>query len=295
MRTCSVRRFAELPAPPQPSTGCRNVCLSTKGMLNDAMRHEIGANCPVEICEVHKASLSQPCSSSVPPPAPPSAAQQGLMTHGFHHAKTMACDCLARSTTCTKRASLGSSCAPPTPTTGCRNSSGASSSFFVSTGSLFLLSTSSCFCRRWTCDRRWDKRKHNATTRGGVHIHSGCRPRWAALRGKLRLPHPKPLTSSTLQTSPLDKRWCVLLTTVTRLAWVEQHRPRREADGIGHQNDELLRHEPAHVAHRQPEAVPEEPEEQCVDLLQVVSEPNLRWSNACLNFHHFENSERWLP
>ena len=60
---------------------------------------------------------------------------------------------------------------------------------------------------------------------------------------------------------------------------------------VTHQNDELLRHEPAHVAHRQPEAVPEEPEEQGIDVLQVVSEPQLSKSNACLNFHHFENSE----
>ena len=69
--------------------------------------------------------------------------------------------------------------------------------------------------------------------------------------------------------------------------------PRKDHDGdtpmgFGHQNDELL------SACRQPEAVPEEPEEQCVDLLLVVSEPQLRWSNTCLNFHHFENSERWL-
>ena len=67
--------------------------------------------------------------------------------------------------------------------------------------------------------------------------------------------------------------WCVLLTTATRLAWVEQHQPRREADG----------------------AAPEEPEEQGVDLLQIVSEPQLRWCNAYLNVQHFENSERWLP
>ena len=73
-----------------------------------------------------------------------------------------------------------------------------------------------------------------------------------------------------------------MLTTVTRIASAEQHRPRREADGIGHKNDELLRQEPAHTAHRQPEAVPEEPEEQGTDLLQVVSEPNLSWSDACL-------------
>ena len=70
---------------------------------------------------------------------------------------------------------------------------------------------------------------------------------------------------------------------------VEQHRPRREDDRIGHQNEELLRREPAHAAHPQPAAVPEEPEEQRVDVLQVVSEPNRRWSNACLYFHHFDN------
>ena len=62
-----------------------------------------------------------------------------------------------------------------------------------------------------------------------------------------------------------------VLTDVTRLAWVEQHRPRREGDGIGHQNDELLRHVPAHGAHRQPEAEPEEPEEQGIDVLKVIS------------------------
>ena len=37
---------------------------------------------------------------------------------------------------------------------------------------------------------------------------------------------------------------CRVLAAVTRLASAEQHRPRREADGIGNQNDELLRHEP---------------------------------------------------
>ena len=68
---------------------------------------------------------------------------------------------------------------------------------------------------------------------------------------------------------------------MTRLASVEQHRPRREEDRIGHQIDELLRREPAHVAHSKPEAVPEELEEQRVDVRQVVSE----WSNACVNFH----------
>ena len=90
------------------------------------------------------------------------------------------------------------------------------------------------------------------------------------MRGNLRLPHPKPLTSSTLQMCPHGTWWRVLLTPVTGLASAEQHRPRREADGMGHQKDELLRHEPAHVAHRQP------------DLLQVISQPNLSWSDACL-------------
>ena len=40
------------------------------------------------------------------PPASPSAAQWGLMIHELHHAKTMACHCLARFATCTRRASL---------------------------------------------------------------------------------------------------------------------------------------------------------------------------------------------
>ena len=79
-----------------------------------------------------------------------------------------------------------------------------------------------------------------------------------------------------------------VLTDVARLAWVEQRWSRREGDGIWHQNDELLRHEPAHVAHRQPEAEPEEPEEQRVDLLQVISVPQLRSNDACWNFHHFD-------
>ena len=207
------------------------------------------------------------------------------MTHGFHHAKTMARDCLARSATCTKRASLGPAVLALLPLRRLAAATLRERPALLRRDEVALpLSTSSCFCRRWACDRGWDTRKHNATTRGGVHIHAGCRPHWAALRGKLRLPHLKPLTSSTLPTSPLDKRGCVLLTTVTRLAWVEQHRPRRESDGIGHQNDELLRHVQAHAAHCQPEAEPEEPEEQGIDLLQVVSEPQLSRSNARLRF-----------
>ena len=51
---------------------------------------------------------------------------------------------------------------------------------------------------------------------------------------------------------------------------------------VTHQNDELLHHEP------------EELEEQSINVLHVVSEPQRSKSNACLNFHLFENSERWL-
>ena len=62
-----------------------------------------------------------------------------------------------------------------------------------------------------------------------------------------------------------------VLTAVTWLASVEQHRPRREDDGIGHENDGLPGRKPAHVAERQLEALPDEPEEQHVDILQVPS------------------------
>ena len=60
-----------------------------------------------------------------------------------------------------------------------------------------------------------------------------------------------------------------VLTAVARLASVKQHRPRRKDDRIGHQDDELPRGEPAHAAERQREAVPDEPEEQHADVLQV--------------------------
>ena len=61
-----------------------------------------------------------------------------------------------------------------------------------------------------------------------------------------------------------------------------QHRPRREDDGIGHQNDELLRRQPAHAAERQLEAIPDEADEQRVDLLKVIFE-------AGVNFQHFDS------
>ena len=41
-----------------------------------------------------------------------------------------------------------------------------------------------------------------------------------------------------------------VLTAVTRLAQVEQHKLRSEDDGIGHENDELPRRRPAHVEER---------------------------------------------
>ena len=153
--------------------------------------------------------------------------------------------------------------------------------------------TSPC---RWTCDWAWDRREHSTTLRQR-HPHS----LWVLPRGGSTTQ-----AESGLRSAAGTRRSCLslaarhgrenvvrcVLTDDTKLA--VQHRPRREderreADGIGHQNDELLRHQPAHVAHRQPDAVLEEPEEQRVDLLQVVSEPNLSWSNACLNFHHFDS------
>ena len=130
---------------------------------------------------------------------------------------------------------------------------------FVSTKSPFLLSTSSCFCRRWTCDRAWDRREHSTTSRQrnpfplgaapmAQHNASGIKPAigcwYTSLLPVLSCP---PWEGNVVR--------CVL-TGDTRLA--VQHRPRREDerredDGIGHQNDELLRRQPAHVAHRQPE------------------------------------------
>ena len=40
-------------------------------------------------------------------------------------------------------------------------------------------------------------------------------------------------------------------------------------------DDELLRHQPAHDAERQLEAIPDEAEEQRADLPEVISEPHL--------------------
>ena len=54
---------------------------------------------------------------------------------------------------------------------------------------------------------------------------------------------------------------------------VEQHRPRREDQGVGHENDGLTGRKPVHVAQRQLEAVPDEREEQHVDVLQVIPRP----------------------
>ena len=69
---------------------------------------------------------------------------------------------------------------------------------------------------------------------------------------------------------------CRVLTAVTRLASAAQHRPRREDDGIQQENDEFPRRKPAHVTERRMEAVPDEPEEQHVDVLQVISHPSWR-------------------
>ena len=38
--------------------------------------------------------------------------------------------------------------------------------------------------------------------------------------------------------------------------------------------------------------IPGEAEEQRVDLLPVISEPSVRWCDACSNFHHFDIQSR---
>ena len=73
-----------------------------------------------------------------------------------------------------------------------------------------------------------------------------------------------------------------VLTAVTRLASPEQHRPRREDDGIGHQNDELPRGQRAGRLR----AVPDVHEEQHVDVFQVIlidSGDNLHINNLLLS------------
>ena len=68
-------------------------------------------------------------------------------------------------------------------------------------------------------------------------------------------------------------------------------RPSREDDGIGHQDDELRSRQPAHAAEshsRRSRRAARRPS------LQVFSEPSLRWSDACLNFHDFD-IQSWLP
>ena len=140
------------------------------------------------------------------------------------------------------------------------------------------------------CDRRWDKRKHSATVAVAVSTVA------VVVRQLIRGNAIAHVVFDPWCDRKPRKEWPgrSVLTDVTRLAWVEQHRSRREGDGIGHQHDELPRGQPAHVAHRQLEAEPEEPEEQGIDLFHVVSEPQLRWRDACLSFHHF-NIRSWLP
>ena len=148
--------------------------------------------------------------------------------------------------------------------------------------------TSPC---RWTCDRHSTEGNTAPHREVEIHIPFGWQHNASEVRPAIGCWYTSLL--SVLSCPPWEGNVvrCVL-TDDTKLA--VQHRPRREDErrvdeGIGHQNDELLRHKPAHVAHRQPEAVPEEPEEQRTNVLQAVSEPNLRWSNACLNFHHLDS------
>ena len=109
--------------------------------------------CPVKTSTVTRLAL--PRSS---PPAPPICRARRPDVQGFHHAKTMARDCLAISTTCTKRASLAPALRALLHSDDwLPQLFGSVQYFFVSTKSL------SCFCRPWTVDRMGQKESHTHT------------------------------------------------------------------------------------------------------------------------------------
>ena len=123
---------------------------------------------------------------------------------------------------------------------------------FVETKSPFLLSTSSCSCRRWTCDGRWSKgstNTHEATT--WLLQWLSVQSQW--LYDSWSVGPPSPMSSLflgiTKSAAKGARKICVCKNHKARLG---------RADGIRHKNDELLRREPADAAHRQPEAAPEE-------------------------------------
>ena len=65
---------------------------------------------------------------------------------------------------------------------------------------------------------------------------------------------------------------------VTKLA-VQSHSTDHAAKTMGSETRmTLLLRQPAHAAERQLEAIRGKAEEQCVDLLKVISEPKLSWS-----------------
>ena len=93
-----------------------------------------------------------------------------------------------------------------------------------------------------------------------------------------------------------------VMTAVTRLASVEQHRPWREDDGVGHENHGLLGRKPAHVAERQLEALTDEPEERHAEDLQssvidcgddLHSNILLLGSSTLLFWRSFHSSAWW--
>ena len=114
---------------------------------------------------------------------------------------------------------------------------------------------------------------------GGLVMVRGTMPPQQTPRSNgVRLSCDRPLLGQTrppLISSTRETRACgFVLADDTRLVSVEQHRPWREDD------------------ERQPRVVPDILEEQRVDFLQAFSKPNLGWSDACLNFDHFDVESR---
>ena len=151
-----------------------------------------------------------------------------------------------------------SSCAPPTPTTVCRNSSGASS-------------TSSWRRSRPSCS------PPRAASADGLVIGDGTKRNTTPQRGdeSTFTLAADPLGSTGREVTPSSSQTFDQLDTANipaRQAVVcldnNCHKARLgRAAPIG--SGTRMRHEPAHVAHRQPEAVPEE---QRVDFLQTFFE-----------------------
>ena len=106
IHTCNARRVLRLrDVAQQPQSGLivTGIACHKIGMKKTVLRRLQGAPPTAQLC-----SGASTAANHLP-------RNEGLMIHGFHHAKTMACDCLARNTTSTKRACLGPDLLPFLP------------------------------------------------------------------------------------------------------------------------------------------------------------------------------------